>query len=341
VLDLAGSGITYRVGDALGVYPTNAAELVDSILAAARLNPDGPTTTPNGEEITVRDALRRLYCLRDAPEELMQLLAQKATVDTERTAVEAALSDDSADNFDVLDALLLAPSASIAEPELLECLPPLAPRLYSIASSLKAHADEVHLTVGRVSYELNGRERLGVASTMFADRAKAGDAVGVFVHAASDFTVPDDPAAPMIMVGPGTGIAPFRAFLEERRATGAPGKNWLFFGDQRATSDFLYEEELTAMRASGFLTRLDTAFSRDQEQKIYVQDRMQQHGAEFYRWLEEGAYFFVCGDAKRMAADVDRALHEVIAAHSGKTADEAAAYVYRLKSERRYVRDVY
>ena len=184
-------------------------------------------------------------------------------------------------------------------------------------------------------------ERLGVASTMFADRVRSGDAVGVFVHPASAFTVPADPAAPMIMVGPGTGIAPFRAFLEERQAASATGKNWLFFGDQCCATDFLYEEELLVMQSSGFLTRLDTAFSRDQERKIYVQDRMRQHGAELFRWLEEDASFCVCGDAKRMAVDVDRALHEVIATHGGKTPDEAAAYVHKLKTQQRYVRDVY
>ena len=188
VLDLAGSGLTYKVGDALGVYPTNPPELVDAILAAARLNPDSMVRAPNGDEVTLRDALRRQYCLRSAPEELMELLARKAAAENERTAVAAALADESYENFDVLDALELAPSAELNESELLEILPPLSPRLYSIASSLKAHPDEVHLTVGRVAYEVNGRQRLGVASTMFADRTKAGDAVGVFVHSASDFT---------------------------------------------------------------------------------------------------------------------------------------------------------
>ena len=279
--------------------------------------------------------------MRSAPEELMELLARKAAAENERTAVAAALADESYENFDVLDALELAPSAELNESELLEILPPLSPRLYSIASSLKAHPDEVHLTVGRVAYEVNGRQRLGVASTMFADRTKTGDAVGVFVHSASDFTVPADPAAPMIMVGPGTGIAPFRAFLEERHASGAPGKNWLFFGDQCAATDFLYQDELAAMQASGFLTRLDVAFSRDQAHKIYVQDRMREHGEELFRWLEAGSYFFVCGDAKRMAADVDRALHEVVATHGGMSEADAAVYVQELKRQKRYVRDVY
>jgi sulfite reductase (NADPH) flavoprotein alpha-component len=341
VLDLAGSGLTYRVGDALGVYPTNPPELVDTILAVTRLDSEKSIAAPNGQDMSLRDALRRQYCLRTAPEELLILLAKKAVIDAERHAIEAALADESYENFDVLDALQLAPSAELSESELLDVLPPLAPRLYSIASSLKAHPEEVHLTVGRVAYELNGRQRLGVASTMFADRVQTGDPVGVFIHSASDFTVPADTDAPMIMVGPGTGIAPFRAFLEERVASAAPGKNWLFFGDQCAATDYLYQEELVAMQGSGFLTRLDVAFSRDQAHKIYVQDRMREHGAELFRWLEAGGYFFVCGDAKRMAADVDRALHDVIATHGSVSADKAKEYVNRLKLQKRYVRDVY
>jgi sulfite reductase (NADPH) flavoprotein alpha-component len=341
VIDLAGSGLTYRVGDALGVYPTNPSTLVDAIIAAARFDRDEQVTSPNGREMPLEDALQRQFCLRASSEELLKLLMARTTSEAERCALEASLADESYEQFDVLDALLLAPSARLRKSELLECLPLLAPRLYSIASSPRPHPDEVHLTVGRVAYETNGRERLGVASTMFADRLQPGDTVGVFVHSASDFTAPADPSAPMIMVGPGTGIAPFRAFLEERQATNASGRNWLFFGDQRAKTDFLYEEELVAMHSSGLLTRLDTAFSRDQAHKIYVQDRMQENGAELFRWLEEGAYFFVCGDARRMAIDVDRALHEVIATHGRRTTGEAASYVQKLKHQKRYVRDVY
>jgi sulfite reductase (NADPH) flavoprotein alpha-component len=340
-IDLTGSGLTYRVGDALGVYPINTLPLVEGIVAAARLDRRRPVTAPNGQEMPLHDALQRQYCLRAASEELLSLLMARTTSEAERHAIEASLANESYEQFDVLDALQLAPSAQLSESELLECLPPLAPRLYSIASSLRAHPDEVHLTVGRVAYEVNGRERLGVASTMFADRLQSGDTIGVFIHSANDFTVPEDKEAPMIMVGPGTGIAPFRAFLEEREATNASGKNWLFFGDQCAGTDFLYQEELAAMQSRGLLTRLDTAFSRDQTHKVYVQDRMREHGAELFRWLEEGAYFFICGDARRMAVDVERALHEVIAAHGGLATDEAAAYVQKLKQQKRYVRDVY
>jgi sulfite reductase (NADPH) flavoprotein alpha-component len=215
----------------------------------------------------------------------------------------------------------------------------MSPRLYSISSSPKAHPGEVHLTIGAVRYEKHGRHRKGVASTFLADRA--GDLVKVFVNPSHGFRPPVNGDAPMIMVGPGTGIAPFRAFLEERAATGAKGKNWLFFGDQKRSADFLYEEQLTAWQKSGFLTRLDLAFSRDQAEKIYVQTRMLENAAELWSWLEAGGHFYVCGDASRMAKDVDIALHKAIETAGGKSADEAKAYVEKMKSEKRYQRDVY
>jgi len=245
VIDLSGSGLNYRVGDSLGVYPTNPPELVDAITAAARLNPDKPVTAPNGQEISFRDALRRHYCLREASEELLAHLAEKTAADAERAAIAAALADESYENFDALDALQLAPSAELSEPELLEYFSPLAPRLYSIASSLRAHPEEVHLTVGRVAYEQNGRERLGVASTMLADRIEAGDSVGVFVHSATDFTVPADPAAAMIMVGPGTGIAPFRAMILDflHKQTDVPNSPLLLYWGLRYETDVYWADE--------------------------------------------------------------------------------------------------
>ncbi len=340
VIDLTGSGLTYKVGDALGVYPVNPPDLVTSVLEAARLDGDAQRTDDDGTVTTLRDMLGR-RCLRTAPEELAAMLVERAVSDTERARVETAVADATWDTFDVLDAIRLAPSATLTAADVLGMLSPLAPRLYSIASSPKAHPGEVHLTVGRVEYSANRRQRLGVASTMFADRLRPGDTVGVFVHHSTEFTVPADPNVPMIMVGPGTGIAPFRAFLEERHATGARGKNWLFFGDQCAATDSLYHDECEALRHAGCLTRIERAFSRDQLQKVYVQDRMRVHGEELFRWLEDGAFFFVCGDAKRMAADVDRALHDVIAAHGGMSADDAKAYVAKLKQQKRYVRDVY
>jgi len=222
-----------------------------------------------------------------------------------------------------------------------EGLRKLQPRLYSIASSIKAHPDEVHLCIGAVRYSTDGVAHKGVASTFLADRLQVEQTTGVYFHAANHFRLPSDLSKAVIMVGPGTGIAPFRAFLEEREATGATGKNWLFFGDQKRACDFLYHDQVVEWMRKGLLTRLDTAFSRDQEEKIYVQTRMLQAASEFWQWLEEGAHFYVCGDAKRMAKDVDEALHTIIQTQGGKSADEAAAYVAQMKKEKRYARDVY
>jgi sulfite reductase (NADPH) flavoprotein alpha-component len=241
---------------------------------------------------------------------------------------------------EIIDLLHTHRNAKFDPKEFVSLLKKLQPRLYSISSSPKAHPGEVHLTVGAVRYESHGRARKGVCSTFLADRVEAGGTVPVFVQTAHGFRLPSDPAKPIIMVGPGTGIAPFRAFVEERRATGATGGNWLFFGDQQRANDFLYEEELTAMQRDGFL-RLDLAFSRDQAEKIYVQNRMLQNASELWKWLEEGAHFYICGDAKRMARDVDAALHIIIETAGGKSPEEATAYVQNLKATKRYQRDVY
>jgi sulfite reductase (NADPH) flavoprotein alpha-component len=243
---------------------------------------------------------------------------------------------------DVVDALKAAPGAGIEIAELGSLLRPLPPRLYSIASSLKAHPGEVHLTVGAVRYEAHGRSRQGVASCWLADRVVPGETpVPVFVQVSRHFRPPTDPSRPMIMVGPGTGIAPFRAFLQERRAVGAPGKNWLFFGDQRRSSDYLYASELDPLHRDGFLTRLDLAFSRDQESKVYVQDRMREQSQALWQWLEEGAHFYVCGDARRMAKDVEAALLTVIRTAGGRTEEQASEYLESLQTEGRYQKDVY
>jgi sulfite reductase (NADPH) flavoprotein alpha-component len=215
------------------------------------------------------------------------------------------------------------------------------PRLYSIASSQKEVGEAVHLTIATVRYETFGRRRSGVASTFLADRTAGGVAVPVFVHTAKHFRLPEDPATPVIMVGPGTGVAPFRAYLQERKALGGGGKNWLFFGEQRRDSDFLYGAELEVLQAEGVLNRLDLAFSRDQEQKIYVQHRMREASAELFRWLEEGAHFFVCGDGERMAKDVDAELQAIVAREKGCSAEAAAEYVEGLKKAKRYKKDVY
>lgn len=331
VIDLGDSGLTYAVGDSLGVYPTNCPELVGELLAHLEAV----------DNDALREALTTKHCLREVTDELLDLLAVKATVPDEADAARALVDSDDLDEMDVLDALRRAPSAKLGVEEFVACLSEINPRLYSIASSLKAHPGQVHLTVGKATTQIGERLHKGVASTMFADRLAEGDAVGVFVQPSHGFTVPADPAAPMVMVGPGTGIAPFRAFLEERSATGAGGKNWLFFGDQHEASDFLYRKQLESLKNDGMLTRLSTAFSRDQAEKVYVQNRMLEEGAELFAWLEEGGYFFVCGDAKRMANDVDKALHALIAEHGGMSDADAKAYVSKLKETGRYARDVY
>ena len=300
---LEGSGLEYEVGDALGVVPTNCPDFVREILDAAGLDGEEAVKAPDGCELGLRLALLQ--------------------------------------KFDLKPFLAGLPQKAGCAAELVTPLRKLQPRLYSISSSPKAHPGEVHLTVAIVRYDLNGRSRKGVCSTFLADRVGADARVPVFVHKSPSFKLPADGSRPVIMVGPGTGIAPFRAFLEERRAAGASGKNWLFFGDQRAALDFLYREELEAMQKEGILTKLDTAFSRDQAEKIYVQDRMRENAVGIWSWLQEGGYFYVCGDAKRMAKDVDSALHKTAETAGGLSAEQAADFVKQLKTEKRYLRDVY
>lgn len=331
VIDLGDSGLTYNVGDSLGVYPTNCPDLAEEVLEQLGL----------GDDEVLRAKLVSELNLRDATDELLELLSAATPNADEELAVGQLADSDELDEMDVLDVLRLAPSAKLSAGEFTACLSEIAPRLYSIASSMKAHPGEVHLTVGKATTRIGERLHKGVASTMFADRLCGGDAVRVFVQPSHGFTVPADSMAPMIMVGPGTGIAPFRAFLEERQAAGAKGKNWLFFGDQHEATDFLYADEFSVMQESGLLTKLSLAFSRDQAEKVYVQDRMREHGVELWQWLSDGGYFFVCGDAKRMASDVDKALHEIVATHGRMSPDEAKAYLDEMKKSNRYSRDVY
>jgi len=330
-IDLSGSEISYEVGDALGLYPTNCDELVAEVLSHCECD-------------DVAAATERLltYDLATVNEELCELIQSKATDSLEIERVRNLLEDDDQlDELDVLDFLQMFDSCSIAVDQLINTLNVLNPRLYSIASSLKAHPDQVHLTVGKVTYEKSNRLRKGVASTLLADRVSTGSELKVFVQKSHGFTVPADDSAPMIMVGPGTGIAPFVSFLQERAVRNASGKNWLFFGDQKSETDFLYQEQIEQWQASGLLDQLDTAFSRDQEQKIYVQDRMREKSTELFSWLESGGSFFVCGDASRMAKDVDKALHEIIEKEGKRSATAAKEYVKNLKDTNRYCRDVY
>ncbi len=341
-ISLANSGLTYEAGDALGVLPKNCPELVNAVLASLRCT--GEELVKTGDLIEpVREAFTRHFDITKPSSELLAAVVQAAP-DCELAPLLAP--ERLADlkkwlwGRDLHDVLNLLPAPMPLE-QLVPFLRKLTSRLYSISSSPKAHPGEVHLTISAVRYESYGRGRKGVASTFLADRVGDMDFVKVYVQQSHGFRPPTNGDAPMIMVGPGTGIAPFRAFLEERAATGAKGKNWLFFGDQKRATDFLYEEQLAACQKSGFLTRLDLAFSRDQKEKVYVQTRMLENAAELWSWLEAGGHFYVCGDASRMAKDVDDALHKIVETAGGKTADEAKAYVAKMKSDKRYQRDVY
>jgi sulfite reductase (NADPH) flavoprotein alpha-component len=300
-ISLEGSGLSYQCGDALAVQPTNCQDFAGEILASAGLRGD--------EQVTAGD-------------------------------LQIPLRESLLGHYDLKPFLNQLPVKGTSPQDLIAGLRKLAPRLYSIASSPLAHGQSVHLTVGIVRYELHGFRRKGVASTFLADRVGFQGSLPVYLQPSAHFRLPKDSGTSIIMVGPGTGIAPFRGFLHERQHSGASGRNWLFFGDQHSASDFLYREELESFLAAGVLHRLDTAFSRDQSEKIYVQHRMIEASRDLFEWLETGAIFYVCGDASRMAKDVEKALVKIFAGHLGGQ-DQALDYLQRLKSEKRYLRDVY
>lgn len=342
-LSLEGSELTYEVGDALGVYPTNPPEVVDEILANLPFRTDVDVPLPDGTEGPLRDALISHYDIGTINKTLVQKWQERSGSPFLRALVEAddkKAYEDFCWGRDLIDLVVDHPADFSDGEDFVDILKKLQARLYSIASSPEAHPGEVHLCVGIVRYESHGRKRGGICSTFLSDRSE-GTTPGVYVHANKAFRMPDSDDTPLIMCGPGTGIAPFRAFLEQRRISGAKGPNWLFFGNPHQKTDFLYEEEFTAFQKDGLLQRLDLAWSRDQKQKVYVQNLMIENGSELWKWLEDGAAFYVCGDASRMAKDVDAALHQVIETHGGKTADEAVEYVKQLKKDKRYQRDVY
>ena len=342
-VDLAGSGLSYVVGDSMAVYPTNDPALVEEILTALHATGDELVPPPKGDPLPLREALFREYRITQPTPKFLKAIAQRASgapllndlLHTERKAdLENYLW-----GLEMIDFLLEHRSVHFTPDEFVAVLAKLQPRLYSIASSLKAFPDAVHFTLDVVRYESHGRQRKGVCSTFMAERCD-NSPMPVF-PTSSKFRMPEDNDVPMIMVGPGTGIAPFRAFLQERKAVAARGKSWLFFGSQQEKCDYFYKEEFDALRQEGFLTRIDCAFSRDQEHKIYVQHRMHENSAELWKWLEEGAHFFVCGDAKRMAKDVDAALRQIVEKEGGLDGERANEYIEKMKSEKRYKRDVY
>ncbi len=337
--DLTECGLDYVVGDSFGIFPVNDVALVDAVIAAIGGSADATVAGRSLREVLTNDV-----SLSPAPDGLFQLISYITGGDRRQKAKALAAGEDpdgDAATFDVLAALQKFKGIHPDPEAFVESLEPLQPRLYSISSSLKSNPGRISLTVDSVRYKVEDRTRLGVASTFLAERIHPGQTLRVYVQKAHAFGLPADPSVPVIMVGPGTGIAPFRAFLHERMATKAPGQNWLFFGHQKRDHDFFYEDELNAMKASGVLTRLSLAWSRDGNQKFYVQDRMREVGRDLWSWLADGAHFYVCGDAKRMAKDVELTLVDIIVQHGARTIDEAVTFVADLKKKGRLQMDVY
>ena len=337
--DLSACGLDYAVGDAFGLFPANDTSLVDAVVRAL----DAPADFPIGGR-TLREVLTDGVSLSPAPDMLFQLFSYITGGDRRKRARALSTGEDpdgDAETLDVLAAIEKFPGIRPDPEAFIEALDPLQPRLYSISSSPKTSSGRIALTVDAVRYDIGDRRRLGVASTYLAERLPPGSPLRVYVQKAHAFSLPGDPAVPIIMIGPGTGVAPFRAFLQERRAIGAKGRNWLFFGHQRSNYDFFYEDEFKEMKTSGLLTRLSLAWSRDGNEKIYVQDRMREVGRDLWAWLADGAHIYVCGDAKRMAKDVEIGLVDIVAQHGARSAEEAAAFVTNLKKIGRYQQDVY
>jgi sulfite reductase (NADPH) flavoprotein alpha-component len=342
-LDLTGWGLNYEVGDSMTVWPTNDPALVDEIIRTLGVKADEVVKGPNGER-PLREALLRDCRITQTTPKFLKAIAERASA---APLLNDLLKPERKQDLDaylwgmeVIDFLIEHPSIKWTAQEFVDTLAKLQPRLYSISSSLKAHPNRVHFTIDVVHYESRGRQRRGVCSTFLAERADDAP-VPVFPNT-SKFRLPEDGNTPVIMVGPGTGIAPFRAFLQERQAVSATGKNWLFFGSQHQHCNYFYREELEDLQGSGFLTRFDCAWSRDQAGKSYVQHKMLENAAEIWKWMDaENAQFFVCGDARRMAKDVDAALRTIIQQQGGKTDEQTNEYVEKLKSDKRYKRDVY
>ncbi len=346
-ISLEGSGLQYRAGDALGLQPTNCLALVNELIGALHATGDEPVPGRDGLPKPFREALLRDYAITFTEKKFVEAAAEHGAA-----ALKELLTAERAEDLkkyltgkdcchDYVDILREFPNLHFTPEDFVKLLRKMPPRLYSIASSLMAHPDSVHLTVATVRFTANGRPRKGVASTFLAERWEGDTTAGVFMQSQQKhFSLPPDGNTPIIMVGPGTGVAPFRAFLEEREAQGHKGRNWLFFGEQRRSADFFYEDQFMQWVKAGLL-RLDTAFSRDQSEKVYVQHRLTQNAADVWKWLEEGADFFVCGDKHRMATDVDNALHHILETEGGKTTEQAKEYVEGMKKAKRYKRDVY
>ncbi|MGJ7910024.1 assimilatory sulfite reductase (NADPH) flavoprotein subunit [Neobacillus sp. LXY-1] len=344
-ISLEGSGLTYEPGDALGIYPENDPDLVSLLLEQLSWNADETVTVnKQGDALSLKEALRTYFEITVLTKPLLENVAQLSESEGLKELLvpgNEAKVKEYLNGRDLVDLVRDFGVWGSSGQEFVSILRKIPPRLYSIASSLAANPDEVHLTIGAVRYEAHDRERKGVASIQAAERLLPGDLVSVFVQQNDNFKLPADPSTPIIMVGPGTGVAPFRAFMQQREEEGAEGKSWLFFGDQHFTTDFLYQTEWQKWVKNGVLTKMDVAFSRDREQKVYVQHRMLEHSKELFSWLQEGAVVYICGDEKHMAQDVHATLLEIIENEGGLSRAEAEAYLADMQQQKRYQRDVY
>ncbi|MGA2251832.1 diflavin oxidoreductase [Terracidiphilus sp.] len=343
-VSLEGSGVQYLPGDSLGVLPENRSDMVQEALQLLDFRGDEPVKDFYGGALQLREALTSWLVIGKMSHSTVKAWA-KHTGNAELAALVLPENRSKLDDYlwgrEFRDLLQQFPAKLEDPQQLFKILPRLAPRLYSISSSQALHPTTVHMSVRIVRYESYERERLGVCSGQLGERSPLGAALPTFIHSNHLFRLPENPDAPVIMVGPGTGLAPFRAFLEHKQAGCGRWPMWLFFGEQREHQDFLYREEMYAWLENGVMQRLDTAFSRDQQKKIYVQDRIREQSALLWEWLERGAYFYVCGDSKRMAPDVESAVIEAVATHSGKGMEYGAAYVAEMIKQKRYMRDVY
>ena len=340
-IELSNSGIEYQVGDTLNIIPQNDKTLVDLILKRIGVEKN---YKPSGFDNSIQFILLNEFEISSPSKHFIEGIV-KLSKKNEFTSLINSEMKDKIDSFlwgkDILDLINLDPKLSISAEEFLSLLKPLQPRAYSISSSPKMHNKQVHLTISSVKWDYSDRVHKGVCSNYLAEAESNLTRTGIFLSPNNSFRLPDDDTKPVIMIGPGTGLAPFRAFLEERKVRGAKGKNWLFFGDQTRKNDFIYEDELLHFKKIGLLTSLDLAFSRDQKNKIYVQHRMLKSSKKFFKWIEDGAYLYVCGDATYMAKDVDAALHKIVQQEGGFKNDQTKAYIDQLKRNKRYLRDVY
>ena len=340
-LSLKDSNLHYLPGDSLGVLPINCESVVSNLLSAVGLS--GEETIELGEEsLVLKVALINRFACTVLSKIQIKKFNEFAQSEKLANLLELANKDALVEYMwgrELMDLFLEFPQPEMSAQDFVGLLRPMPPRLYSIASSISAHPEEVHLTVAVVRYEGNGRKRKGVCSSYLAERV--GDTIPCYFHPNKNFKLPEDSSTPIIMVGPGTGIAPFRAFIEERKAQGSSGKNWLFFGDRSKNTDYLYGDEWEAYQKDGILNQLDLAWSRDQAEKVYVQHKMLEKKAELWSWLNDGAVFYVCGDASRMAKDVDLALRSIAQSEGGVSEEDAGSWVKNLQKERRYLKDVY